>query len=185
MAWWLGVGRSTRPAWFPKELAGVRAGGRSSQIYCRCNRQTNEKWQLIRIVVHHVDSHRQSLHHFYEIARRVLRRQQGQRGAGTHGETRDASLEVRFAAIHVHLQVYALANSQIAKLCFLEICVDPDVAQRADRHETFTNLDVIAGIDIAAGDNAVDLRNDCAVTQVELRFFQIALRLQQVRVGLF
>jgi hypothetical protein len=38
----------------------------------------------------------------------------GQRGASTHGETRYASLEDPFAAIHVDLQVYALADVQVS-----------------------------------------------------------------------
>jgi len=105
MAWRLGGGRCTRLAWFPKELAGVRAGGRSSQIHRRCNREANEKRQLIRIVVHHVDSHRQSLHHFYETARRVLRRQRGQRGAGTLGETRNPPLEDMFLSFRRHPRI--------------------------------------------------------------------------------
>ena len=71
----LGSGGCSRLGRSPKKLAGVRAAGRSSQIHRRRYREANEERYLVRIVVHYVDSHRQSLHHFYEIAGRVLRRE--------------------------------------------------------------------------------------------------------------
>src|ERR1700747_3892892 len=43
--------------------------------------------------VEDLTAHRQSLHHFNEIACRVLCRQQSQRGTGTHGEPGDRSLK--------------------------------------------------------------------------------------------
>jgi hypothetical protein len=39
-----------------------------------------------------------------------------------------------------------LADAQVAELGLLEIRVDPDITQRADRHEALTSLDVVAGI---------------------------------------
>ena len=148
------------------------------------DRKADEERQLVRIVIHQIDPHRQPLHDFHEIARRILRRQQRQRRAGAHREAGDAALELLLAAVHVHLQIHALADAQIAKLRFLEIRIDPDVAQRADRHQALADLHVVAGIHVAARDDAVDLRDDRAVAQIELRLIEIALRLQQFRLGL-
>jgi hypothetical protein len=57
-----------------------------------------------------------------------------------------------------------LADSQIAELSFLEACIYPDIAQRANGHDTLASLEVVAGIHIAARNNAVNLREDCAIT---------------------
>jgi hypothetical protein len=51
-----------------------------------------------------------------------------------------------------------LADSQIAELSLLEIRVYPDIAQRADGHDALASLEVVAGIHVAACDNAVNLR---------------------------
>ena len=162
---------------FLQKFAGVRACRRGSQIDRRLDREPDEKWRLVRIVVHHIDAHRQPLHDFHEIAGRVLRGQQRQSRAGAHGEAGDASLERPLAAIHVHVEFHALADPQIAELSFLEIRIHPDVAQRADRHEALADLDVVARVHVATGDDAVDLGDDRAVAQIELRLVEIALRL--------
>ena len=78
-----------------------------------------------------------------------------------------------------------LADPQIAQLGFLEIRIDPDVAQRTDRHEALADLHIVAGIHVAPRDHAVDLCDDCAVTKVELGLVEIALRLKQTGLGLF
>ena len=49
-----------------------------------------------------------------------------------------------------------LANAQVAQLGLLEIRVYPDVAQRANGHDTLASLEVVAGIHITACDNAHD-----------------------------
>src|SRR6516225_682258 len=88
------------------------------------------------------------------------------------------------ATIHVHVQVDALANSQIAELGFFEICVYPDVVQRADGHEGLTHLHVVARVYVAPSYDAIDLRDNCAVTQIEVCLVEIALSLQQTCFGL-
>src|SRR5271170_4509259 len=167
--------------WRLKELASVRAGGRSCKIHCGGYREANEEWQLVRIVVQDVDSHRQTLHYFNEIARCVLCRQQSQRRSSTHGETEDPPLEEVFAAVHIQLQVYMLADSQLAKLGLLEIRVYPDITQRADGHNALASLEIVARVHVTAGDNAVNLRVDRAIAQIEFCLIEIALGLHHVR----
>jgi len=52
-----GAGRLGR---FLEKFACVRACRSSSQIYRRGNRETDEKWHLVRIIVQHVDPYRQA-----------------------------------------------------------------------------------------------------------------------------
>jgi hypothetical protein len=62
-------------------------------------------------------------------------------------------------------------------LGFFKIGVDPDIAQRADRHHTLPGLDIVTGIYISSGNNAVYLGEDGAVTQIEFCLVEIALSL--------
>jgi hypothetical protein len=68
-----------------------------------------------------------------------------------------------------------LADPQIAELRLLEIGVDPDLVERANRHETLPDLDIVARVDVPARDDAIDLRNDVAVAKIELGLGEIAL----------
>src|SRR6185369_10688896 len=68
-------------------------------------------------------------------------------------------------------------------LRFLEIGIDPDVAQRAYRHEALANLHMVARIYIAPGDHPVDLRHNGAVAQIEIRLIEIAPGFQQRSLG--
>ena len=88
-------------------------------------------------------------------------------------------------AVHVDFQIYVLTDSQIAQLCFLEIRIHPDVAQRTNRHQTLTCLHVIAGIHVAPCDHAIDLRANRAVSKIESGLVEIALSLHQTGLGLF
>ena len=87
-------------------------------------------------------------------------------------------------AVHVDIEIDRLADAQIAQLRLLEIRVDPDVAQRADRHQALADLNVVAGIDVSARDDAVDLGDDFAILQVELGLGEIALGGLELRLGL-
>jgi hypothetical protein len=51
-------------------------------------------------------------------------------------------------------------------LCLFEIGVDPDFAKRADRHQILPGQNIIAGIDIAARDNAINFRGDLTIAKV-------------------
>ena len=136
---------------------GLRA---ALQVHRRLDREAHEERHLVGIVVDQVDAHRQPLDNLHEVARRVLRGQQCQGGTRAHREPGDAPLEALFAAVHVQFQVHALADAQVAQLRFLEVGVDPDVPQRAQRHEALADLHVVAGVDVAARDHAVDLGDD-------------------------
>ena len=67
-----------------------------------------------------------------------------------------------------------------AKLGFLEIGVDPDFVERADRHQTLPGQNVVAWINIAACDDPIDFRNDAAIAKVQFRLVKIALGRMQV-----
>ena len=82
------------------------------------------------------------------------------------------------AAVHVDLAAHALADSQLGELGFLEVGVDPDLGERADGHQVLPGLDVVAGVDVAAGDHAVDLGDDVAIAQVQLGLSEVALGLR-------
>ena len=77
-----------------------------------------------------------------------------------------------------------LADPQVGQLRLLEVGVDPDLGERADRHQVLADLDVVAGVDVAAGDHAVDLADDVAVAEVQLGLGQVALGLHPLGLGL-
>jgi hypothetical protein len=77
-------------------------------------------------------------------------------------------------SVHVDIQVDRLADAQITKLRFLEIGIDPDIAERSDRHQRLPGLHIVARIDVSARHNAINIRDDIAVTKVELGLNEIA-----------
>jgi hypothetical protein len=77
-----------------------------------------------------------------------------------------------------------LADAQIAQLRLLEIGIDPDLAERADRHQVLPDLNIIARIDISARDDAVDLRDDVAIAKVQFGHSQITLGGREFGFGL-
>ena len=101
-----------------------------------------------------------------------------------HGEPGDAALELTVAAVHVHLDLDALADAQVGQLRLLEVGVDPDFGERADGHQALARLDVVAGVDVSSSDDAVDLGAHVAVAEVELRLIEVALGLHHLGFGL-
>ena len=93
-------------------------------------------------------------------------------------------LKMCCAAIHVDAQIDGLPDAQVAQLRFLEVGVDPDFVERANRHQVLADLNIVAGIDVAARDDAVDLRCDIAVTKIQLGLREIALGGFEFRLGL-
>ena len=73
---------------------------------------------------------------------------------------------------------------RLAQLRFLEVGVDPDLGERADRHQALARHHVVARIHVAAGDDAVDLGQHVAVAKIQFGLIEIALRLQQLGLGL-
>ena len=65
------------------------------------------------------------------------------------------------------------------KLASIQISVSERIAIRLCPAD-----DVVAGVHVAARDDAVDLRDDVAVAQVQLGLVQVALRLGQLGLGL-
>ena len=49
--------------------------------------------------------------------------------------------------------------------------------QRANGHQALADLHIVAGIDIAARDHAVDFGDDIAIAQVQIGLIEIALAL--------
>src|SRR5439155_21530915 len=123
---------------------------------------------FVGVVVRQLNPGRQPLDDLHEVARGVLGRQQGEGLSGPHGDTGDAPLVLAPAAVHVHFAAYPLADAQGSQLCFLEVGVDPDLRDRADRHQALPHGDVVAGVDVATGHHAVGLADDIAVAEVQL-----------------
>ena len=76
-------------------------------------------------------------------------------------------------AVSVHLETYILADAQIAQLGFLEVGVDPDLADRADGHDLLSGLKIIALVDVPPRDEAVDFGFDRAVAEIQLGYFEV------------
>ena len=56
----------------------------------------------------------------------------------------------------------------------LEIRVDPNLAEGADRHQILADLNVIARVDVPARHDAVNLRDDVAKTKIQLGLGELA-----------
>ena len=67
----------------------------------------------------------------------------------------------------------------------LEIGVDPQVADRLQGHHLLAGLHVVARIDVAAADDAVDFREDAAIAEIELGLVEVPLGLEDLGLGLF
>jgi hypothetical protein len=88
------------------------------------------------------------------------------------------------AAVHVDVQIDGLPDAQVAQLRFLEVGVNPDFVERANRHQVLADLNIVARIDVAPRDDAVDLRDDVAVTKIQFGLREIALGGFEFRLGL-
>ena len=148
------------------------------------DREADEQRDLVRVVVDQLDADRQPLDDLHEVARGILRRQQGEGLPGPHGEAGDAALELMPAAVHVDLTAHPMADAQVRQLGLLEVGVDPDLGERADGHQALPGGDIVAGVDVAAGHHAVDLADDVAVAEVELGQREVAAGLVELGLGL-
>jgi hypothetical protein len=88
-------------------------------------------------------------------------------------------------AIHVGFEIDMLADAKLAQFGLFEVDVNPHVVQGTHRHQALTDVHVISGVHIAAGDDSVDLGLNRAITQIELGLIDIALRLINHCLGLF
>ena len=88
------------------------------------------------------------------------------------------------AAVHVDAQIDGLPDAQVAQLRFLEVGVNPDFVERANRHQVLADLNEIARIDVAPRDDTVDLRDDVGVTKIQFGLREIAAGSFEFRLGL-
>ena len=157
-----------------QHLAGVWPHGPFLVVHVGDDRQADEQGGLVGIVVGQLDANRQSLDDLHEVAGGVLRREQGEGLAGPHGEAGDPALVFTPAPVHVDLAAHAVADAQVGELRLLEVGIDPDLRERPDRQDALPRLDVIAGVDVAAGHHAIDLAGDVAIAEVQLRLGKVA-----------
>ena len=141
-----------------EKLPGIGSGWRLVDIDVGNDRGADEQRCLIGVVIDEIDPDRQPLDHLDEIARGVLGRQQCQGRSGSHGEAGDPAFEDVRAAVHVDVQIDGLPDAQVAQLRFLEVGVNPDFVERANRHQVLADLNIVARIDVAPRDDAVDVR---------------------------
>ena len=167
-----------------QKLPGIGSGRRLVDVDVWNDGSTGEQSVLVRVVSFEVNPDRQALYHFDEVARCILRRQQRKRRSGPHRKAGDPALEYVPAAIHVDIEIGSLADAQVGELRLLEIGVDPDIAERADRHQILANLNVIARINVPARDDAVNLRDDVTITKVQFGLSEIAVGDFEFSLGL-
>jgi hypothetical protein len=87
--------------------------------------------------------------------------------------------------VHVGVQVDSLANAQVAELRLFEICIYPNIAERADCHQTLPDLNNIARIDVSARHNPVNLSDNVTVTKVQLGLSEVPVDGLELCLGLF
>src|SRR5580700_5908265 len=102
------------------------------------------------------DAHAVALYHLDPVARRVLRRDQGEGRAGAAVESLDDSVERDLFAIEIGVELDALAWAHLRQLNFLEIGVHVHLADRNDVQERGGRLDALPELHLASGDHAVD-----------------------------
>ena len=78
-----------------------------------------------------------------------------------------------------------LADTQVREFGFLKIGVDPDFPERANGHQALSDLNIVAGVDVPASNDSIDLRYNITVTEVKLGLLQVALCLFELCLGLF
>ena len=85
--------------------------------------------------------------------------------------------------VGVDVEVDGVADPDRLDLGLLEVAVDPDLLGRADGHQPLALGDAVAGVDVAVGDEAVDVGEDLAVAEVEVGLGQVLLGLLDPRAG--
>src|SRR5262249_9508977 len=111
-------------------------------------------------------------------------RQQCQRRSGPHRKTGDPALEYVSVSVHVDVQIDRLADTQVAQLGLLEIGVNPDLAERTDRHQTLPDLNIVARIDISSRHDAINLADNVAIAKVEFGLSKIPVGRLELCLGL-
>ncbi len=73
-----------------QDITGVRPGGTLLVVHVGDHREADEQRGLLRVVVGRLDPHREPLDDLHEVARGVLRRQQGNRSRAEGDRRTDA-----------------------------------------------------------------------------------------------
>ena len=130
------------------------------------------------------DFHRNALHHFGEIARRVVGRQQRESASGAGRPTVDMTREDQVRK-SVDGDARGLAEAHIRHLRFLVICEHPDVGQRHGRDDLRADIDELARPDLTLADETVCRRNDVRVSEIVARQRDLRLGGANLRLELF
>ena len=110
-------------------------------------------FQLLRMVER--DAYRQALHDLDPVAGGVLRRQQREGIAGAGRKACDVAMKHDAGAISVGGDRHRLADTDIGKLYFLEIRIDPKRIKRHHRHQRCAGCDLGADLHAALRDHAI------------------------------
>src|SRR5262245_59494346 len=86
--------------------------------------------------------------------------------------------------VHVDAEIDRLANAQVTQLRLLEIGVNPDFAQRTDRHQTLADLNIVAWINVSSCYDSVNLRDNVAIAKIEFGLGKIAFGRLEFCLGL-
>src|SRR5690242_7232651 len=107
----------------------------------------------------HLESNRNALHDFREIARRVVRRQQRELGTRRGAHAFHAG-DRRPALIGIHLDLRRLAHANFRELRFLEVGGDEDARVGDDRVQRLSRLHELARLDLLPRHNPRGRRRD-------------------------
>ena len=70
------------------------------------------------------------------------------------------------------------------ELRFLEIGIDPNLGDRANRHQALAGDHVVARVHVPPGNDAIDLGEDLGIAKIQLGIGQVLLGLKQLGLGL-
>src|SRR6266436_4813542 len=145
----------------------------------RHDRHSRQQALQQRLVLVELDPDRNALDHFGEIAGGVIGRQQRELRAAGGRDPLDAAMQLLVRKA-VDRDVDGLAGLDPRELGFLVIGHHIDVRQRHDIDEVAADIDVIARLNLAFADDAVERRDDFGIAELEARRGKGGLRAQHV-----
>ena len=158
----------------PGALVGIDGG---------IDRHAGAQQVLPRDVLRHANADRQPLHDLGEVAGGVVRRQQREHRAGRGRDAVDDAGELAMA-VGIDRDRHRLARTDPLELRLLEIGVDEDVVERHHIAEPLPDHDVVAGVDQAVGEGAVDRRAHRGEVEVALGLGERGLQFRKLGAGL-
>src|SRR5438270_1122716 len=100
-----------------------------------------------------MNAHRDTLHHFREVAGRVVRRQQRELRPGGRRQALDVAAEMH-PLVRIYRDVGGITGRHVSRLGLLEIRRDPYVLERHDGHQRLAGLHQLAQFHSLLGDDA-------------------------------